>query len=286
MGWIDQRGSEVLPRNECLRLLALRAGGLGRVGVAANGVPLILPVNYRMLGPDVVVQVGRGTLLDAAERHCMLAFEVDNERRPDAWSVYVRGPARRLERRTADCQARPVGAGPAVPHPGAALVVIRSDVVSGRRFPVHPGAFDAAVPSRTLGSIGMRHPVRVASDATIRDAAAAMEVEHVPAIVLGAHPIWIVSEHDLVGALAAGLSPDSPAADVATRTPLWVTTTTTIADAVALMAKHCLEHLVVITAEGELVGVVSRGEVLRRRVEERDQGPPRRVTSAGAVAGV
>jgi CBS domain-containing protein len=286
MGWIDERGSEVLPRNECLRLLTLHAGGVGRVGVAANGAPLILPVNYRMLGPDVVVQVGRGTMLDAVERHCALAFEVDSERPPDAWSVYVRGPARRLEPRTLHVDAAPVGAAPSVPHPGTALVVIRSDVVSGRRFPVHSGVLDAARTSRMLGSIGLRQPVRMTRDATIRDAAASMEAEHVPVIVLGAHPMWIVSEHDLVGALAAGLSPDSFAADVATRTPLWATTTTTVADAVALMAKHCLEHLLVITAEGELVGVLSRNEALRRRVEEQDESPWRPVTSAGAAAGV
>ncbi len=44
MGWIDQRGSEVLGRNECLRLLAVlavRAGGVGRVGLvdAGHAVP-------------------------------------------------------------------------------------------------------------------------------------------------------------------------------------------------------------------------------------------------------
>jgi len=286
MGWIDQRGSFVLRRNECLRLLSLHAGGVGRLGVATNGAPVIVPVNYRMLGPDVLLQIGRGTMLDAVEHHRAVAFEVDSELPPEAWSVYVRGPARRLECSAALAAATPAGAAPSVPHPGTALVVVRSDVVSGRRFPLPPAGLGVGAPSRPLAAIGMRRPVRVRAGTTIRGAAAAMEAEQVSAVVLGDHPTWLVSEHDLVGGLAAGLSPDSAAADVATRTPLWATTTTTVEDAVALMAKHCLEHLLVITAEGELVGVLSRREALRLLVQERDQSPIDRVTSEGVTAGV
>ncbi|HZQ58785.1 MAG TPA: pyridoxamine 5'-phosphate oxidase family protein [Acidimicrobiales bacterium] len=286
MGWIDQRGSSVLPRNECLRLLTLHAGGVGRVGVATNGAPVIVPVNYRMMGSDVLVQVGRGTVLDAVEHHRAIAFEVDSELPPEAWSVYVRGPARRLECSAALAAPTPAGAAPSVPHPGTALVVIRSDVVSGRRFPVPPVGLEAGTPSRPLAAIGMRRPVCVRAGTTIRGAAAAMEAEQVSGVVLGDHPAWLVSEHDLVGGLAAGLSPDSPAADVATRAPLWATTTTTVQGAVALMAKHCLEHLLVITAEGELVGVLSRREALRLLVQERDQSPAGARTSEGVAPGV
>jgi CBS domain-containing protein len=284
MAWLDQRGSAVLPRNECIRLLALYAGGVGRVGIVNDGRPLIMPVNYRMLGEDVLVHIGRGTMLDAVERSSVLAFEVDSALPPEAWSVYVRGPARIVEHPSVLADARPTGPGPIVPHPGAVDVVIRSDVVSGRRFPMPRLHHDVgATPSRTLDALGLRPPVRVSGDATIRDAASAMEAAQTSSVVLGDHPMWLVSEHDLIGGLAAGLDPASDARNVATRAPLWVTTSSTVEDAAAVMAKHCVEHLLVITAEGELVGVLSRREALRLLVEERDQRPEVRVTSASAA---
>jgi len=51
--WIDQRGSEVLDRNECQRLLSVAAGGVGRIGLVNAGQVMIKPVNYRMFDADV-----------------------------------------------------------------------------------------------------------------------------------------------------------------------------------------------------------------------------------------
>jgi CBS domain-containing protein len=271
--WTDQRGSEVLPRNECVRLLWVHAGGVGRVGVAANGQAFIMPVNYRMLGEDVVVRIGRGSMLGAVEQRSVLAFEVDSAELPEAWSVYVRGPARIADHPSVRAHAHPLGAGPIVPHPGTVDVVIRSDVVSGRRFPLLVPDDREAASVGSLGAVPLRPPVRASSGATIREVAAAMEAAQISAIVLGEHPIEVVSEHDLIGGLAAGLDPASPARDVATRTPIWVTTASTVEDAAAVMAKHGAQHLLVITAEGELVGVLSRREAIRRLVVERDQSP-------------
>ena len=46
--WIDAKGSTVLPAPECLRLLALsaKAGGIGRLGVATDHAPVVIPVNF------------------------------------------------------------------------------------------------------------------------------------------------------------------------------------------------------------------------------------------------
>ncbi len=121
-----------------------------------------------------------------------------------------------------------------------------------------------AAASRELGEIGLRPPIRIGRDATIREAAAAMEDAQVSSVLLGDHPTWLVSEHDLVGALAAGLDPEEQASEVATRTVLWATTTTTVAEAAAMMAKHCVHHLLVITADATPVGVLSIREALRQ----------------------
>jgi uncharacterized protein len=140
MGWIDQRGSHVLPRNECLRLLAIHAGGVGRIGLVDSGHAVIEPMIYRMLDHDVVVQVGPGSMLDAAEHQSIVSFEIDNVEPPEAWSVLVRGPARRVADDAVTDHARPATARPLVPEPGSSFVVIRTDVVSGRRFPLRPAS--------------------------------------------------------------------------------------------------------------------------------------------------
>ena len=267
MGWIDQRGSEVLPRNECIRLLSVHAGGVGRVGFVVAGHAVIEPANYRVLDNDVVVQVGRGSMLDAAHHHAVLSFEVDDASPPDAWSVLVRGPARTVPAETVTDWARPADSRPLVPAPGGAYVMIRTDVVSGRRFPLAPVATTGPVGSRELGQVRLGPPVRLPRDATIRQTATAMEESEASSVLLGENPAWLVTEHDLVGALAAGLSPEDPAGDVATRVPLWVTTTTTLADAAAMMAKHCVQHLIVITAGATPVGVVSMRDILRHLLD-------------------
>jgi len=283
VGWIDRRGASVLPRNECVRLLWVHAGMVGRIGVVVDGRPLIMPVNYRMLGEDVLVEIGPGTMLEAVDRGSVLAFEADSALPPEAWSVYVRGPARRADR--AQVQRASPGGAALVPEPGGVPVVIRSDVVSGRRFEVHPRSRGTASPSRELGTLRLPPPVRVPAGTTIKEAAATMGAAESSAVVVGDHRMALVSEHDLVAALAAGLGPCSPVGEVASGTPLWVTTTSTVEDAAAVMARHNVQHLLVITADGMLVGVLSRREALRRLIEERDQSPWSVMTSAAFADG-
>jgi len=268
MGWIDQRGSEVLGRNECLRLLAVRAGGVGRIGLVDAGHAVIEPMNYRMFDHDILIQVGPGLLRDAAERRSVVSFEVDSVEPCEAWSVAARGPSRRLDDPVE--RALPERARPLVPEPGSSFVMIRTDVLTGRRFPL-----DRSVPlepggaCREVGDVDLRRPVGLPRDVTVREAAAAMEEAQISSVLLGDHPSWLVSEHDLVGALAAGLGPDEHASDVATRSPLWITTTSTLVDAVAMMARHCVQHLVVITPDGMTVGVLSRREAMRQLLATR-----------------
>ena len=107
-----------------------------------------------------------------------------------------------------------------------------------------------------------RRAVRVAPDATVRQAAAAMEDGRVSAVMVGDHPSSLVTEHDLTNAVAAGCGADTPVAQVATRAPVWTTPTTTLGDAVRMMASHRVRHLVMMDEEGRLVGLVDAGDVL------------------------
>jgi uncharacterized protein len=276
--WIDQRGSEVLTRNECLRLLAVGAGGVGRLGLVDTADRVVIePVNYRMLDQDVLVQVGAGSMLDAATNEAIVSFEIDqlSTAAGQAWSVLVHGLATVLPESTHAGPARPTGGAPAVPEPGHSLVRIRTEILSGRRFPLHagpePGSAEPAPagtgppgPGRiALGDLSLRRPVTVSRDATIRVLAGAMEDEAVSAVLVGEHPGWLVTEHDLTGAIAAGLDPDAPATQVATKTSLCATASTTVSEAAAIMVNHGVRHLPVVTADGEPIGLLSMLDVIR-----------------------
>ena len=97
--WIDQRGSEILPWPECLRLLALAAkeDQFGRLAVNGGESPLVVPLNFTFHDRTLLVRIGPGRMRDLIPGS-LVAFEVDRVE-PDlgmAWSVLVRGLALEL----------------------------------------------------------------------------------------------------------------------------------------------------------------------------------------------
>jgi hypothetical protein len=131
--WIDAKGSTVLPAPECLRLLALsaKAGGIGRLGVATDHAPVVIPINFTLRDGQVLVRVGNGFLTQAASGH-LVAFETDHVGDRTAWSVLVRGLATLTEAPTESELS--AAAHPLVPEPGDMVLAIRPDVLSGRQF--------------------------------------------------------------------------------------------------------------------------------------------------------
>lgn len=131
---IDRNGLEVLERRECLTLLSRVT--LGRVGVTIGALPSVVPVNYRLVGDEVVIRTGAGTKLDAATRNAVVAFEVDDMDPVEhtGWSVMVTGVAREVvdETEIAELSRRPL------PHwaPGGQdrIIAISTELVTGRRI--------------------------------------------------------------------------------------------------------------------------------------------------------
>ena len=72
----DHAGLEILPLDECLRLLA--SVPVGRVGFVADGGVVVLPVNHLVDGQDVIFRTAYGSKLSAAEGQDLAAFEADN----------------------------------------------------------------------------------------------------------------------------------------------------------------------------------------------------------------
>jgi nitroimidazol reductase NimA-like FMN-containing flavoprotein (pyridoxamine 5'-phosphate oxidase superfamily) len=105
--------------------------------MSVAGQVVIVPVNYQMIGQDVLIRVGPGDVLEAARAQTIVAFEVDDVAGDGitAWSVLVQGLATEIDQNQVDrAGAHPVV--PLVPEPGHAFVRIRTGVLSGRRFPV------------------------------------------------------------------------------------------------------------------------------------------------------
>jgi nitroimidazol reductase NimA-like FMN-containing flavoprotein (pyridoxamine 5'-phosphate oxidase superfamily) len=90
---IDRNGLEVLDRTQCLDLL--RSAHVGRVGLSSGALPLVVPVDFAVVGDRIVLHTARGTLLDLATRDTVVAFEADDIDRHDrtGWSVVVTGLA-------------------------------------------------------------------------------------------------------------------------------------------------------------------------------------------------
>jgi nitroimidazol reductase NimA-like FMN-containing flavoprotein (pyridoxamine 5'-phosphate oxidase superfamily) len=139
--WIDAKGSTVLPSPECLRLLAVAAkeGRIGRVGIATDQAPVVIPVNFTFRDGQILVRVGTGFLSQASGGH-LVAFEVDDidSAAGMAWSVLVRGLAT-LDEAPSESELEAAGY-PLVPEPGDMVMVLRPDVVTGRRFELRHAA--------------------------------------------------------------------------------------------------------------------------------------------------
>ena len=135
--WIDGKGSTVLPAPECKRLLAVvaRAGGIGRLGIATDQAPVVVPVNFTLQEGEILARVGAGFFSRAAAGH-LVAFEVDqvDSDAGVAWSVLVRGLATLNESPT---EVELAAVHPLVPEPGDMVMAIRQDILTGRRFDLH-----------------------------------------------------------------------------------------------------------------------------------------------------
>lgn len=131
----DRNGLEVLDRDASLTLLATAT--VGRIGIArADGVPVVLPVNFCLEDDRILLLTTEGSKLEAATDERTVAFEVDDfdPIYHSGWSVLVTGVARTV---TGADERHVVHASPLVrwARRGACHVVeISLDEVSGRRL--------------------------------------------------------------------------------------------------------------------------------------------------------
>ena len=129
-------GMEILSREECLHLLA--GEKVGRLGFVVGDQPMIMPVNYALVGDVIVYRTGEGPKLEGS-RQAKVVFEVDRIEieSQDGWSVLVQGVAQEItdhddvlaedQRRAASPTWLPVA-------PGHVVRIVPTST-SGRRIP-------------------------------------------------------------------------------------------------------------------------------------------------------
>ncbi len=126
---------EILTSTECAELL--ETAPVGRVAITVAALPVILPVNFRVVGNDIVFRTHPGTKLAAATSGAVVAFEVDAYA-PDGrsgWSVVVQGIASEVTDPAELERAREsVVEAWAVDGQGDHVVRIDIQTISGRRF--------------------------------------------------------------------------------------------------------------------------------------------------------
>ncbi len=91
----EQPEMNVLTSQECYHMLAARH--VGRLGVVADGYPLVIPVNYAVDRDVVVIRTEPGSVVAHAD-HGNVTFEVDefDFTKNSGWSILIRGQAEAL----------------------------------------------------------------------------------------------------------------------------------------------------------------------------------------------
>ncbi|AOL16361.1 histidine kinase [Sulfolobus sp. A20] len=116
-----------------------------------------------------------------------------------------------------------------------------------------------------VGDLINKEPISASNRASIREVAQIMKKENISSVIItsDAKPIGIVTERDIVRAVADGLSYDSPIETIMTKGLIMVTPDKDVTEALLIMYQNNIRHLVVINEKGNLLGVVSIRDVAR-----------------------
>ncbi|MDQ1374934.1 MAG: hypothetical protein QOJ09_2272 [Actinomycetota bacterium] len=125
-----------LSEDDC-RLL-LDQTSVGRIAFVVDGLPLVLPVNYRWLNADtgwwVLLRTRPGNAIDGAPRE--VAFEIDgiDELRHEGWSVLLSGVLHHLDHNEIELMRTRFDPSPWPQLDRSSWLAIKPRVITGRRL--------------------------------------------------------------------------------------------------------------------------------------------------------
>ena len=126
---------EDLDIDECRLLLGLSA--VGRIGFVTDGLPVVLPVNYRLLSDElglwIIVRTRAGSSVDGAPEH--VAFEIDgiDYDHHQGWSVLVRGVLHHLDHNEIELLNQRFDPKPWPQQDESSWSAIKPTLITGRR---------------------------------------------------------------------------------------------------------------------------------------------------------
>ncbi|MCY0882891.1 MAG: CBS domain-containing protein [Acidianus infernus] len=109
-----------------------------------------------------------------------------------------------------------------------------------------------------------RPPVTISSSASLKDCAKLMRRENVGSLLVvdGDTPRGIITERDIIQAIADDYPLETPASKVMSTNLITADASTEVGDAALLMTNNKIRHLVV-TEGGKIIGVISLMDVAR-----------------------
>ena len=125
-----------LDSGECWRHLREHPYKVGRIALVQDGVPTILPVNYRVDGDSIVFRTRPGAKLAAVTHGAQFAFEVDDVdvAWQSGWSVLLQGRSELVTARGAIDRLQRLGLRPWAPGTREQWVRLRPLRISGREL--------------------------------------------------------------------------------------------------------------------------------------------------------
>jgi CBS domain-containing protein len=153
------------------------------------------------------------------------------------------------------------------------IVVVRDDVlvgyvsardIFGERLLVEDVETRKKLSAKTVKEVMKSPPVTLYPQATLADAARTMAEKNIGFVVLtdGDKLVGVVSERDIVKALASGMPLNTPLEKIATKRVITIEPDKSVVEAADLMAENKIRHLVV-AERGRAVGVVSLRDLVR-----------------------
>lgn len=131
-----------------------------------------------------------------------------------------------------------------------------------RRKCDHVGMSNFDPDELTISSLVGQDVILVPADATLREVAVRMADEGIGAIGVGDEElIGVVSERDIVRAVATDLDPSTPIGDIAERDLIWTDPSATVTEVANEMMTRWVRHIFV-GQPGDLLGIVSIRDVL------------------------
>jgi CBS domain-containing protein len=153
------------------------------------------------------------------------------------------------------------------------IVVVREDAIAGyvsardifgERLLVEDVDTRRKLSAKAVKEVMKSPPVTLYPQATLADAARTMAEKNIGFVVLteGDRLVGVVSERDVVKALASGMPLNTPLEKIATKRVITIEPDKSVVEAADLMAENKIRHLV-IAERGRAVGVVSLRDLVQ-----------------------